>query len=45
MPRLDRRELAAIFAGGAAGAALRVWLGVAVAAQIATNPAAMLASA
>jgi len=27
MPSLDRRELAAIFAGGAAGAALRVWLG------------------
>ncbi len=25
--RLDRRELAAIFAGGALGAALRVWLG------------------
>jgi CrcB protein len=27
MPSLDRRELAAIFAGGAAGALLRVWLG------------------
>jgi len=27
MPSLDRRELAAIFAGGAAGGALRVWLG------------------
>src|SRR5579859_4669122 len=29
MPSLDRRELAAIFAGGAAGALLRVWLGTA----------------
>jgi fluoride exporter len=27
VPRLDRRELAAIFLGGAAGALLRVWLG------------------
>jgi CrcB protein len=27
MPQPDRRELAAIFAGGAAGALLRVWLG------------------
>ncbi len=27
MPSFDRRELAAIFAGGAAGGALRVWLG------------------
>ncbi len=27
MPNLDRRELAAIFLGGAAGALLRVWLG------------------
>ena len=27
MPRLDRRELAAIFLGGAVGALLRVWLG------------------
>lgn len=27
MPALDRRELAAIFLGGAAGALLRVWLG------------------
>lgn len=27
MPRVDRRELAAIFLGGAAGALLRVWLG------------------
>ena len=27
MPSLDRRQLAAIFAGGAAGALLRVWLG------------------
>jgi CrcB protein len=26
MPAVDRRELAAIFAGGAAGALLRVWL-------------------
>ncbi|MFI5005137.1 MAG: fluoride efflux transporter CrcB [Solirubrobacterales bacterium] len=26
MPRLERRELAAIFLGGAAGALLRVWL-------------------
>jgi fluoride exporter len=31
MPSLDRRELAAIFAGGAAGGALRVWLGTAFA--------------
>jgi len=29
MPRPDRRELAAIFAGGALGALLRVWLGTA----------------
>lgn len=28
MPNLDRRELAAIFLGGAAGGLLRVWLGV-----------------
>jgi len=27
MPGFDRRELAAIFAGGAVGAVLRVWLG------------------
>ncbi len=27
MARIDRRELAAIFAGGAGGALLRVWLG------------------
>jgi CrcB protein len=27
VPALDRRELAAIFLGGAAGALLRVWLG------------------
>jgi CrcB protein len=27
MPQPDRRELAAIFAGGAAGALLRLWLG------------------
>ncbi len=27
MPRLDRRELAAIFLGGAGGALSRVWLG------------------
>jgi CrcB protein len=27
MQRLDRQELAAIFAGGAVGAVLRVWLG------------------
>ncbi|HUB73203.1 MAG TPA: fluoride efflux transporter CrcB [Solirubrobacteraceae bacterium] len=27
MPRLDRRELGAIFAGGAVGAAVRVWIG------------------
>jgi fluoride exporter len=27
MPSLDRRELAAIFAGGAVGAVVRVWLG------------------
>lgn len=28
MPQLDRQELAAIFAGGAIGAVLRVWLGL-----------------
>lgn len=28
MPHLDRRELAAIFAGGATGAVARVWLGI-----------------
>ena len=33
MPSLDRREIAAIFAGGAAGAALRVGLGVAFSAS------------
>jgi CrcB protein len=27
VPRLDRRELAAIFAGGAVGAIMRVWIG------------------
>jgi CrcB protein len=27
MPAIDRRELASIFAGGAIGAVLRVWLG------------------
>ncbi|HLI58963.1 MAG TPA: fluoride efflux transporter CrcB [Solirubrobacteraceae bacterium] len=27
MPRLDRRELASIFAGGVAGAIVRVWVG------------------
>ncbi len=27
MPRLDRREIAAIFLGGALGSLLRVWLG------------------
>jgi CrcB protein len=27
VPRLDRRELAAIFAGGAVGAIARVWIG------------------
>ncbi|HEX4107701.1 MAG TPA: fluoride efflux transporter CrcB [Solirubrobacteraceae bacterium] len=27
MPKLDGRELAAIFAGGAVGAVLRVWIG------------------
>jgi len=31
MPKPDRRELAAIFGGGAAGALLRVWLGTAFA--------------
>ncbi len=30
MPSIDRRELAAIAAGGAAGALLRVWLGLTV---------------
>jgi fluoride exporter len=28
MPSFDRRELAAIFVGGSAGAVLRVWLGI-----------------
>jgi len=27
MPRIDRQELAAIFAGGAVGAVVRVWIG------------------
>jgi fluoride exporter len=27
MPRIDRQELAAIFAGGAVGAVVRVWVG------------------
>jgi CrcB protein len=31
LPDIDRRELAAIFLGGAAGALLRVWLGIAFA--------------
>ena len=35
MPELDRREMSAIFLGGAAGSLLRVWL-----AQTVTSPAA-----
>lgn len=35
MPELDRREIAAIFLGGAAGSLLRVWI-----AQALTSPAA-----
>jgi fluoride exporter len=41
--RLDRRELAAIFLGGAAGALLRVWLGETYAAGPAQWPWAIFA--
>ncbi len=38
MPNLDRRELVAIFLGGAAGGLLRVWLGVTFASTAAGWP-------
>ncbi len=38
MAAIDKRELAAIFAGGAIGAVLRVWLGITFASGAATWP-------
>jgi CrcB protein len=38
VPQLDRREIAAIFLGGAAGSLLRVWLGQTVTNGVATWP-------
>lgn len=38
MPDLDRREVAAIFVGGAAGSLLRVWLAQTVTSGVATWP-------
>jgi CrcB protein len=38
VPQLDRREIAAIFLGGAAGSLLRVWLAQAVTSGVATWP-------
>ncbi len=38
MPDLDRREIAAIFLGGAAGSLLRVWLAQTVTSDTATWP-------
>ncbi|HEX3910061.1 MAG TPA: fluoride efflux transporter CrcB [Solirubrobacteraceae bacterium] len=38
MPHLDRRELAAIFLGGALGSLLRVWVAHRLDAQVATWP-------
>ncbi|HST32941.1 MAG TPA: fluoride efflux transporter CrcB [Solirubrobacteraceae bacterium] len=38
MPQLDRREIAAIFLGGAAGSLLRVWLAQAVTNGVAAWP-------
>lgn len=43
MPALDRRELAAIFIGGGAGALLRVWLGEEFAASATSWPWAIFA--
>jgi CrcB protein len=43
MPDVDRRELAAIFLGGALGALLRVWVGVTFAAPVGTWPWATFA--
>jgi CrcB protein len=43
MPDIDRRELAAIFLGGAAGALLRVWIGLSFAASAGTWPWATFA--
>jgi CrcB protein len=43
MPDIDRRELAAIFLGGALGALLRVWIGVTFAARAGTWPWATFA--
>jgi fluoride exporter len=38
VPQPDRREIAAIFLGGAAGSLLRVWLAQAVTSDVATWP-------
>jgi CrcB protein len=38
VPQLDRREIAAIFLGGAAGSLLRVWLAQTVTSGVATWP-------
>ena len=38
MPQLDRREIAAIFLGGAAGSLLRVWLAQTVTSGVASWP-------
>ncbi len=38
MPQLDRREIAAIFLGGATGSLLRVWLAQTVTSGVATWP-------
>jgi CrcB protein len=38
VPQLDKREIAAIFLGGAAGSLLRVWLAQAVTSDVATWP-------
>jgi CrcB protein len=43
MPSFDRRELAAIFLGGMAGALLRVWLGITFASGAADWPWATFA--
>ena len=44
MTQLDRRELAAVALGGAAGALLRVWIGLNFAASAGTWPWATLAT-
>jgi len=38
MPQVDRREIAAIFLGGAAGSLLRVWLAQTASSSVATWP-------